>query len=271
MQKIIINITVSLFLTLTFTCYSQDSLTIEKTITISNPIDFFEIDQIGNIYQVYKDEVIKLDQNGVELYRYSNKSLGNITQIDVSNSLRPLIFYRELSKIVVLDNTLSIQDNYSIQLDELGLYRALIIANSNVDNGVWIYDQDQKQILKVNTKLELIQETGNLAILLNKSMIWPIQLIEKNGRLYMLSKNDGLFIFDIYGSYIQTIELNSPENIQIEEEFIYIWSDNQLIKYNSKSYIQTEFFLPKKYLNIKKNKDYFIALSKKGAHYDLLK
>jgi len=256
---------------MSITIYSQDSLTIEKIILINNPIDFFEIDQIGNIYQVHKDEVIKLDPNGIELYRYSDKSLGNITQIDVSNSLRPLIFYRELSKIVVLDNTLSIQDNYSIKLDELGLYRALLIANSNVDNGVWIYDQDQKQILKVNTKLELVQETGNLAVLLNKATIWPINLIEKNGRLYMLSQDDGLFIFDIYGSYIQSIELNSPKNIQIEEEFIYIWTGDQVIKYNSKSYLQTEFSLPKKYQTIKKSKLYFIALSDDGTHYDLLK
>ena len=267
MPTIIINIILLFF---SINCYTQDSLRIQNSIVINGAIDFFETDQIGNIYQVYKDEIIKLDPNGLELYRYSNKSLGDITQIDVSNSLRPLIFYRELSKIVVLDNTLSEQDDYTIQLDELGLYRALLIANSNVDNGVWIYDQDQKQILKVNTKLEIIQETGNLAILLNKDSIWPTQLIEKNGRLYMLTKNDGLFIFDIYGSYIQSIDISLASSIQIQEEFIYICTGGLFNKYNSKSYLQTEFLMPKKYQTIKKSKTYFIGLSVDGSQFDLL-
>ena len=268
MQRIIIKL---ILLFVVFNHHCQESLSIQRSIEINGPIDFFETDQIGNIYQVYKDEIVKLNNKGVELYRYSNKLLGDITQIDVSNSLRPLIFYRELSKIVVLDNTLSEQDNYTIQLDEIGLYRAQLIANSNVDNGVWIYDQDLKQILKVNTKLEIIQETGNLAILLKKDAIWPVQLIEKNGRLYLLSKNDGLFIFDIYGSFIQSIELESPIGIQIEEEFLYIWSNNAYSKYDFKNYLQTDFIIPKKYQSIKKIEGDFIGLTMDGLQFELLK
>ena len=88
MQRKIFNIFLLFLLTFNVIGYTQEALTIDKTITLSSSVDYFEIDQIGNIYQVFKDEIIKLDPNGVELYRYSNKSLGDITQIDLQNNVK---------------------------------------------------------------------------------------------------------------------------------------------------------------------------------------
>ena len=75
MQRIIIKL---ILLFVVFNHHCQESLSIQTSIEINGPIDFFETDQIGNIYQVYKDEIVKLNNKGVELYRYSNKSLGDI-------------------------------------------------------------------------------------------------------------------------------------------------------------------------------------------------
>ena len=166
------------------TVFSQEiPLGVNSTFKIETPINFFEVDQIGNVYCVTNNEILKLNQNGELLYRYSNMTYGNITKLDVQNSLRPLVFYKEQSKIVVLDNTLSEQNNLCLNLDQLGLYNTLTIANSNLDNGVWLYDLDFKQIVKVNTKLEIVQKSGNLAVLLSKDSLMPINIIEKNGRL----------------------------------------------------------------------------------------
>ncbi len=264
--KILYFILICLFTNL----HAQDSLKTFKSISVYGKIDFFEIDPVGNIYQIFNDELIKLNPLGVEMYRYSNKSLGRINQIDVSNSLRPLIFYKDLAKIVVLDNTLSEQDSYNIHLDELGYYRALTIANSNVDNGVWMFDQDQKQIIKVNNKLELIQESGNLAVLLQKSNIWPTKMLEKNGRLYMATKNDGLLIFDIYCSYLQTLDIQNTLTLQIEEEFIYTWDGSNMQKYNSKTHDSTIYILDGEFQYVLRNNGHFIALSKDGSSFYFL-
>lgn len=259
------------FFILTAKGYSQISLIIYDSIQIKGKISFVEIDQINNIYQVYKDEIVKLSPKGNELYRYSNKLLGNISQLDVSNSLRPLVFYKELSKIVVLDNTLSEQDNYTIKLDELGLYRALVIANSNVDNGIWMYDQDLKQILKTNTKLEITQESGNLAVLLDKSNIWPLSMIEKNGRLYIGTKNDGILIFDIYCSFLHSLKLSNIQNLQVEEENLYSWDGSKLKYYNSKNHDSNYYLLPGKYKYVLRFNNNFIGLSENRSYFYLLK
>ena len=75
--------------------------------------------------------------------------LGSIDQVDVSNPLRPLLFYKDQGLIIVLDNTLSQQKN-PISLNELGLYQTSCIANSNFDNGIWLYDVDVNEIIKID-------------------------------------------------------------------------------------------------------------------------
>ena len=258
------------FLVFTITSpYSQINLKVVNTFSVTNSVDFFEVDQIGNIYCVNKNEIIKLNSEGEQLYRFSNMTYGNISELEVNNSLRPLVFYKEQSKIVVLDNTLSTQDN-SINLDELNLYNTLTIANSNLDNGVWLYDLDFKQIVKVNTKLEVIQESGNLAVLLNRENLQPNCLIEKNGRLYMSTKNDGVLIFDPYCSYLQSLDIQDAKDLQIIEEHIIVCNDSSLCSYNSISHEETHFKFSKKYLNIKKYKNSFIALNEDAVSFDVL-
>jgi hypothetical protein len=251
------------------TAYSQITLKVVSTFSVNNSVEFFEVDQIGNIYCVNKNEIIKIDSKGKQLYRYSNMTYGNITELEVNNSLRPLVFYKEQSKIVVLDNTLSAQDN-SINLDELNLYNTLTIANSNLDNGVWLYDLDFKQIVKVNTKLEVILESGNLAVLLNKENLQPNCLLEKNGRLYMSTKNDGVLIFDPYCSYLQSLDIQDAKDLQINEEYIIVCNENNLCSYNSISHKETHLNFPKKYLRVKKYKNSFIALNEDAVSFDVL-
>ena len=43
--------------------------------------------------------------------------------------------------ICVLDNTLSQQEK-NIDLNSLSLYQTNCIANSNFDNGIWLFDVD---------------------------------------------------------------------------------------------------------------------------------
>jgi len=65
-----------------------------------------EVDNLGDVYVLANQDIIKY-KNGGQLYRlYSNKSLGNISRIDVSNPLKTLVFYRDLSRLVFIDNTI---------------------------------------------------------------------------------------------------------------------------------------------------------------------
>ena len=238
---------------------SQDSLIVSHEINGQNNITFIDSDASGFIYLIKKDEIIKINSKGKELFRYSNKSIGEISRFDISNSLRPLVFYSQQSKIIVLDNTLSVQE--TINLEDIELYRISEIANSNIDNGIWLYDNDLKQIIKIDTKLNIIIESGNISMLLNKKNIIPISLKEKNGRLYLGTKEDGILIFDIYCSHLLSLDLNDSYNLFIDEEMIYSWNNEKIISYNSKTHNKKEYLTKEKYRSIIRYKHEFLALS----------
>ena len=66
--------------------------------------------------------------------------------------------------IAVLDNTLY-QQKQIISLNEIGLYQANSIANSNFDNGIWLFDVDVNEIIKINASAVVTYRSGNLAVI----------------------------------------------------------------------------------------------------------
>src|SRR6476646_5964235 len=66
------------------------------------------VDNFGNVFVVTpKNEVLKLNPKGKFLWNYTNKNFGEITQLDVTDPLRVILYYAAYQQIVVLNNNLS--------------------------------------------------------------------------------------------------------------------------------------------------------------------
>ena len=206
---------------LSIICFSLNSISIQsqlknfKSLYFQEGFDDFQIDHYGFIYKINSDNLVKLNNKGEKLYRYSNKLLGDISQLDVSNPLRPLVFYSDQGVIAVLDNTLS-QQKHIISLNEIGLYQAKCIANSNFDNGIWLFDIDVNEIIKINTLSEITYRSGNLSVILEKMTGPVLSLLEKNKRLYAITKNE-IFILDQFGSHLKTIPVSASCGLIVKE------------------------------------------------------
>ena len=99
---------IALFISGVKICSAQK---ITNQLLLNNKVDDITVDRDGYIYEVVYDNLFKKNINGELKYSYSNKQLGKIGQLDVSNPLRPLILYKDLGVISILDNTLSLQEN----------------------------------------------------------------------------------------------------------------------------------------------------------------
>jgi hypothetical protein len=131
---VIIHITLYI---LPFTSFAQLNFKIIATIDVE--ADFFTTDNQSNLYIVKANELTKYDKKGKLLYKYSNKNFGNIDFVDASNMLRLLVFYKNFSQIVFLDNTLSLNGE-SVSLDKIGFQQTQLVCSSH-NNGLWLYDQ----------------------------------------------------------------------------------------------------------------------------------
>ena len=234
-------------LTAFFPASAQDTLTIQDTskfellTSILTDADFFTTDNQSNIYTVKANILSKFDKTGKLLYKYSNKNYGNITFVDVSNMLKILVFYRNYLLCIFLDNTLSVNGN-PISFDNIGFLQAQLICSSH-NNGLWIYDQQNLELVRIDQNLQRTQQTGNLSALLGINL-HPDYLIEYDNKVYLNNPETGILVFDIYGTYYKTIPAKNVKQFQPFGELVYYHTGNEIKAYNLKTLEEIRFEIP---------------------------
>lgn len=234
MKKLII-----LFLYISTYSFAQSTFKLIATIPVE--ADFFTTDKQGNIYIVKANELSKYNKTGKLLYKYSNKNLGNIDFVDASNMLRLLVFYKNFSQVVFLDNTLTLSAE-PVSLDKMGFQLAQLICSS-YNNGMWLYNQQNLELVRIDQTFSKTQQTGNLSLLL-QIYLQPVYLLEYDNKVYLNNPSTGILIFDIYGTYYKTMPVKNIQSFQPVGDQIYYMADNQVKAYNIKTTEESQFEMP---------------------------
>lgn len=172
---------------------------------------------------------------------FSNKNFGSITSADVTNPLRILLYYREFGRVVFLDNTLSLNGE-PLALEKLG-YPLAILAASSHDNGIWIYDQPTFELLRFDNNLAVTSRTGNLSQILGTEL-QPDFLLEKDNHVFLNNPEQGIIVFDVFGTYIKTIPVLHLKTFQVLDDEIVYFQDGQLHAWNLKTAETTLYIDP---------------------------
>jgi len=202
-------------------------------LVIKTKLDYFTVDNIGNIYTIREDEIIKFLPTGKLFARYSNLKLGNITTADATNPLKILLYYRDFQQIVFLDNQLSVNSD-PVSLENLG-YEQTDLVCASANNGFWIYNKQNNELIRFDENSKKIVSTGNLKQIL-QSDLNPNFMTEYNNYLFLNSPDNGIFVFDIFGAFSKTISLKNLTHFRINESIIYYQKDNKLCSYNHKQF-----------------------------------
>ena len=188
--------------------------------TINEAATNFTTDNLGNAYLINGPTIRKFDSHGIFQKEFSNKNFGAVSSADATNALRIVLFYRDFNRVVFLDNTMS-QNGDPVQLEALGFPLATLAASSH-DNGLWIYDQQNFELVRFNRSLQIEQRTGNLSQVLGIDSLQPDFILEKDNRLFLHNPTTGIMIFDIFGTYSKTIPVKGIKTFQVEDDNI-IW------------------------------------------------
>ena len=230
----------------------------------SIPGDFktINVDAMGNIYLISPtDQLKKIKPDGTLIALYNDvKRYGKISTIDVSNPLKVLLYYKNYSAIVTLDKLLTFRNQ--IELKPLQFFDINAVSNS-YDNNIWIFDEQNFKIKKIDDKGILLLETADLRYAFN---IAPSaeKIIDEDNQLYLIDQEQGIFIFDYYGAFIRHIPIKGLSQISVEKNYLIGFADNfmevvQLTNLTSKKYALPIF--PEKIKSIKfiNNKLYILS------------
>jgi len=209
--------------------------------TIESEVDFFTSDNQSNIYIIKGNELNKFDKAGKLLYKYSNKNLGNISYVDASNMLKILVYYKDFSQALFLDNTLSLSGE-PISFDKIGFQQVQLACTSN-NNGIWLFNQQNTALVQLNTAYETVHISADLNSILNMDL-QPISMVEYDNKIYVNNPSTGILIFDIYGTYYKTIPVKNVEKFQPMRDLVYFLKANKVNAYNIKTTEEMEFNVP---------------------------
>jgi hypothetical protein len=167
---------------------------------------------------------------------------GSISSLDLTNPLKPFLFYKDQGKVVILDNTLS-QQNETIDLFSLGWGQIECIAGSRGD-AYWLWDVVNAELVKVNERFERISSSGNVGVLIG-SAVYPIQIIERGQHVYVNDASQGILVFDVYGNYRTRLGIQIEGDLHVIENNLIYLKDKRLHVLEPDLVSETTLDLPK--------------------------
>ena len=196
-----------------FFAQKSDSLVWEKQMEYQvDESATWTADIFGNVY-ITKGRVLqKFDSLGVLKFSQSIKSVGNIKEIMPVNTMKLVLFSEEQQVLCLMDNTLTMSENY-IELSDYKVGTASLVAVSSQPDKIWVLDQLNSTLLLLDLSGKMqYQEVRNLKGVLNLADITSLH--ESDGHLYLMS-NQTMYEFDIYGSLLNelTFQYNSIRTI----------------------------------------------------------
>jgi hypothetical protein len=201
--------------------------------TIKAKFDYCNVDNLGNVYFVKEDELVKHLASGRFFARYSNLKFGNITSVDVTNPLKLVLYYKDFQQIVFLDNQLSVNSE-AVSLELLG-YEQTDLVCASANNSFWIYNKQNNELIRFNENSKKIAFTGNLKQVL-QTELYPNFMIEHNGMLFLNCPENGIYVFDIFGAFSRVISIKGLKQFQVNENLIYFKKDSAICSYNYKTF-----------------------------------
>src|SRR5439155_25880525 len=135
----------------------------------------------------------------------------NIYSMDVSNPLKVILFYKDFGTLVVLDRFLNTRN--TIDLRKLNLLQVKTIAQS-FDNGIWIFDELEGKLKRINDSGKLIGETADFRILFDNAPA-PTFISDAGRQVYLYDSSTGLIVLDYFGTIRNKVAMTGLNDLQI--------------------------------------------------------
>lgn len=200
-----------------------------ESLQINYPHNFIQVDHLGDLYAVNDSEIAKFNSKGEKISTFSKSMFGAITQIDVSDPLRILIFYRDFNQVQFLNRELSEIGN-EIDLFQFSDNETELICSSQ-KGGFWIFNSTDNQAIHISSKGKKINQSILLSSFFDDTL--PSKMIEYDTELYLLFPFKGILNLDQNGQFVKKIQIPAIEDFQISQNSIFYFKTGNLFEFKS--------------------------------------
>lgn len=209
---------------------------------IKGEIASFAVDHLDNLYLLSSNNQLKkLDAKGDSVAVFNNvRNYGKVSLIDVSNPLRVLLYYKDFSTVVVLDRLLNIRS--TIDLRQQNIFQVQAVGLS-YDNKLWVYDEFEHKLKKIDEDGKLLFETTDFRQLFNEAFSFT-SIFDHEGFLYLYDVKKGAFVFDYYGALKKRVHVTGLQNFKAAGKFLLGIRNDSLVRYQPDIFQSRELELP---------------------------
>lgn len=202
---------------------------------------YFTVDKLQQVYLLTEDNtIIKYTSDKAEAFRYNNNTRGPVGYIDATDPFNVLLFYPDFQSIASLDRTMN--ERAFLLLYNSNIINASAIALAR-DNNIWVYDQATFNLSKINAAGEVLLSSDNLSAQLDQAPIIT-QMVARSNYVFLLSKEQGVFIFDNFGQFYQLLPFEGFDQMQMIDQTILLHKQGQSLIYHMERLKETFVPLP---------------------------
>lgn len=240
MNKFLFNICFNLILlSSTFAQEIKSPFLVKK---ITGSFVYFKADELGNVYALTSTGQLKKYNTNLDSMGVFNdvRNYGTLHYIASGNALRTILFFKQYRTILILDRLMQIVNKLDLRKSQL--FQVQAIAQS-YDNNIWIFDEQESKLKKLNESGKLIFESADLRLVFSEA-IQPSVIFDAGGLVYLYDATKGLYIFDYYGAFKSKVTLLGWSNLQLIGNSITGIKDEKIMSYRLNSLDISESNLP---------------------------
>lgn len=180
-------------------------------------VQVLNTDKLKQIYYVSPRQVLyKCNEQGKVLFEFSNRYLGTLSKVDVSDPFDILLFYPDYQTILFLDRTLNMTADVRLKAEQFPLPALVAVGR---DRQVWIYDAALNTLNRMDRQGNIKSSSQDLSLLLGRRFI-PNQLVCNERGIYLVDPEQGVLIFDLFAQFQSFLPLPGVEQLQTFDQYL---------------------------------------------------
>ena len=190
------------------------------------PVISFTTSPSGELFTINADNQLKkYDSNGDSVGVFNDvKKYGKLTYVEAQNPWKTILFYEDFETILLLDKYLKILGSINLRDKNIFGVKAVTIS---YDNNIWIFDPTDMKIKKLDENGNQLMSSVDLRQVFDE-VPQPVQIMDRDGLLYLYDPAKGVYIFDYYGSFKTLLPYKNWKRIFIVGKTIYGFDDHFL-------------------------------------------
>lgn len=198
-------------------------------------------DKLKQIYYVSPQQVLyKCTTQGLVQFEFSNRYLGTLSKVDVSDPFDILLHYADYQTLLFLDRTLNVTADVKLPADQFPLPTLVAMGR---DRKVWIYDAALNSLHQMDRQGGILRSSQDLSLLLGRTFN-PNQLVCNEQAVYLVDPAQGVLQFDLFAQFQQFFPLPGIEQLQSFDQFLLYRRAGQYYLGNQFSTAQASQMIP---------------------------